>query len=137
MTKFAGYTSVNSADIVADASACVLVIVIVRSAVPPAPMELEEKLLAIVGRAGVTASISEAEQTPATVHEPETLVFDTVAGGVIETILLTCVCANTESAQKKDKNNTAKSTKKWNALSSCRNSGFERPSTFKGSKKPP
>ena len=76
---------------VADARACVLVMVIVRSAVPPALIVLREKLLETVGNEGDTESISAAEQIPATVQDADTLVLETLAGGVIEATLVTCV----------------------------------------------
>lgn len=78
---------------VADTSAWVFVRVIVSNAVPPALMDETEKAFEMVGRAGVTKSVSEAEQTPATVQEPEALVLVTVAGGVIVAILVTWVWA--------------------------------------------
>lgn len=74
---------------VADTNACVLVTVIVSKAVPPALMLLTEKLLETVGRDGDTTSVSEAEQTPATVHEAEALVLATLAGGAMDATLLT------------------------------------------------
>lgn len=88
-----GKTSLNCDDSVAVARACALVIVIVNSVVPPALMLLLAKLLAMVGLDGVTVSTSPAEHTPAPVHEADTLVLVTVAGGVIVATLLTCVCA--------------------------------------------
>lgn len=87
-TRPEGYTSVNKADSVADASACVLVIVMVSKAVPPALMELTEKVFEIVGLESDTESKSAAEHTPPT-QDPETLVFVTLAGGVIDATLLT------------------------------------------------
>jgi hypothetical protein len=92
LTKPVGYRSVNSADSVADTSACVFVIVIVSSAVPPALMLASEKLLETTGLEGETKSRSWAEQTPP-VQDPEGLVLLTLAGGVMETTLLTCVWA--------------------------------------------
>ncbi|MES2191951.1 MAG: hypothetical protein V4454_17655 [Pseudomonadota bacterium] len=57
-TRPVGYTSVNSAESVADTSAWVFVIVIVSSAVPPALMLASEKLLEITGLEGETKSRS-------------------------------------------------------------------------------
>ena len=92
LTRPAGYRSVNNADSVADTSACVFVIVMVNSAVPPALMLASEKLLEMTGLDGETKSRSWAEQTPA-VQDTEGLVLVTLAGGVMETTLLTWVCA--------------------------------------------
>lgn len=89
LTKFDGYWSINGAERVADASAWVLVIVIVSSAVPPALMVLTEKLLETVGLDDDTASVSEAEQIPAAEHEEDAFVLLTLEGGVIDTALLT------------------------------------------------
>ncbi len=88
-----GYASVNNADTVADTSAWVFVIVIVSSTVPPALIDANAKLLAIVGLEGETVSISDAEQTPATVQETDAFVLETLAGGAMDAILLTCVWA--------------------------------------------
>lgn len=93
LTRPAGYASVNSADTVADASAWVFVMVIVSRTVPAALIEGTAKLLAIVGLEGKTVSISEAEQIPATVQDADTFVLETLAGGAMEAILFTCVCA--------------------------------------------
>ena len=68
-------------------------IVIVNSTVPPALIEANAKLLAIVGLEGETVSMSEAEQTPATVQKVDVFVLETLAGGAIEATLLTCVWA--------------------------------------------
>jgi hypothetical protein len=92
LTRLGKYESVNNAESVADANACVFVIVIVSKAVPPAEMLLGEKLLAIVGLDKATASISAAEQTPAVI-EPHELVLLTLAGGVMEAVLVTNGCA--------------------------------------------
>ena len=93
LTNPTGYASVNKADTVAETSACVLVIVIVNSTVPPALILVSPKLLATVGLEGETVSISEAEQTPATVQEADALVLETLTGGAIDAMLLTCVWA--------------------------------------------
>ena len=91
LTRPGGYVSVNGADKVADTSACVLVIVIVRRVVPPAEMLDGENVLEINGLEGVTASISDAEQTP--LAQPVAVfVLVTLAGGEITAVLVTCVC---------------------------------------------
>ena len=87
-TSPGGYTSVKSAETVAETRACVFVIVIVSSAVPPALIVLTEKALAIVGLDGETVSVSAAEQIPAPVQEPVELVFVTLTGGEIEAVLV-------------------------------------------------
>ena len=92
LTKPAGYASVKIDESVAEAKTFVFVIVMVNNVVPPAFIEAEEKLFATVGRDGVTTSTSEAEHTPA-VHEPETLVLETLEGGAIVATLVTCCCA--------------------------------------------
>lgn len=74
---------------VADARACVFVIVIVRSAVPPALMVATEKALETTGLDGDTASVSLAKQVPP-VH-PAELVLVTLAGGVIDAVFVTWV----------------------------------------------
>ena len=89
LTRLVGYTSLNNNDKVADTRACVLVMVMVSSAVPAALIVLLEKLLETIGVEGDTVSISAAEQTPATVQEADTLVLETLAGGVIDATLLT------------------------------------------------
>ena len=94
LTSPDGNASVNKAESVADANAWVLVIVMVRSAVPPALIVLGEKAFATVGRARDTASTSAAEQTPL-VHDAETFVLLTLAGGLMKATLLTWVCAPT------------------------------------------
>lgn len=66
----------------------------VRRAVPPTLIVLTEKLFDTLGLDGVTESVSEAEQTPATVQEAETLVFDTLEGGVIDATFVTWVWAS-------------------------------------------
>ena len=68
-------------------------IVIVSNTVPLALILANAKLLAIVGLDGETVSISDAEQTPATVQEADTFVLETLAGGAMEAMLLTCVWA--------------------------------------------
>lgn len=89
-TRPDGYTSVNSAVSVAETNAWVFVMLIVRTALPPAGIDATEKLLEIVGEEGETVSVSVAEQTP----EPQAgLVLVTLAGGVMDATLLTCVCA--------------------------------------------
>ena len=89
LNRFAGYASVNNEDMDAETSACVLVIVIVNNAVPPALTDATEKFLEIVGLDCDTASTSAAEHTPATVHDADTLVLATLDGGVIEAVLTT------------------------------------------------
>lgn len=62
----------------------------VSKAVPPALMEVREKLFETVGREDVTLSMSEAVQVPK-VQEAEELVLVTLAGGEITAVLVTCV----------------------------------------------
>ena len=85
-TNPTGYTSVKSVEIVADTSACVFVIVIVSSAVPPALIELTENPFAIVGLDGETASLSNAEQ--AVLPGQDALLLLTLAGGVMEAVFV-------------------------------------------------
>ena len=80
--------SVKRADKVADTSAWVLEIVMVSRAVPPAFIELREKLFETVGREDVTASISAAVQVPAE-QDAEELVLVTLAGGEMTAVLVT------------------------------------------------
>lgn len=86
-----GYASVNVVNNVAETKACVLVIVIVKRVVPPAAMLDGEKVLEINGLEGVTASISDAEQTPL-VQPVAVFVLVTLAGGEITAVFVTCVC---------------------------------------------
>ena len=78
------------ADKVPDTKAWVLEIVMVSKAVPPALMEVREKLFETVGREDVTVSMSAAVQVPK-VQEAEELVLVTLAGGEITAVLVTCV----------------------------------------------
>lgn len=88
LTRPAGYASVNTPDNVADVSACVLVIVIVSRAVPPARIEPGLKALVMIGGEAVTASVSVAKQTPlAATHKG--LVLATLIGGVMVATLTT------------------------------------------------
>lgn len=57
------------------------VIVIVKSAVPPALMVLVEKLLETVGFDTKTESASKAEHIPAAVHDADGFVLLTLEGG--------------------------------------------------------
>lgn len=75
-------------DRVADTKACVLEIVIVSSAVPPALIELREKLLETVGREGETVSTSATVQVPV---GQSALVLLTLAGGEMTAVLVTWV----------------------------------------------
>lgn len=63
-------------------------IVIVSRAVPPALIELEEKLLETMGRAGETVSASATVQVPV---GQSTLVLLTLAGGEMTAVLVTWV----------------------------------------------
>ena len=76
------------ADKVADTSAWVLEIVMVSRAVPPAFIELREKLFETVGREGETVSISADVQVPAE-QDAEELVLVTLAGGEMTAVLVT------------------------------------------------
>ncbi|MDO9406218.1 MAG: hypothetical protein Q7T87_19485 [Polaromonas sp.] len=100
----------NKADTVADTSACVLVIVMLSSAVPPALIDGVENVLEMVGRDVVTVSVSPAEQTPATVQEPDVLVLVTLGGGVIVAILVTWVWARAIELIDRNRNAKAAST---------------------------
>jgi hypothetical protein len=88
----AGYASTKTDERVAEARACVLVIVMVNCAVPPARIEVGAKALLTNGRDDVTLSVSPAEQTPA-VQDVDGLLLVTLAGGVIVAILVTWVWA--------------------------------------------
>ena len=72
----------------ADTRAWVLEIVMVSRAVPPAFIELREKLFETVGREGETVSISAAVQVPAE-QDAEELVLITLAGGEMTAVLVT------------------------------------------------
>lgn len=76
----------------ADTNACVFEIVMVNKVVPPALMELSEKLFETVGREGETVSTSAAVQVPA-VQDTDEFVLVTLAGGEITAVLVTCVWA--------------------------------------------
>ena len=76
----------------ADTRACVLAMVIVSKAVPPAFIELREKLFETTGREGETVSTSAAVQVPA-VQAVDELVLVTLAGGEITAVLVTWVWA--------------------------------------------
>ena len=65
-------------------------IVIVNKVVPPALIELREKLLETVGLEGETVSISAAVQVPAT-QDGDELVLVTLTGGEITAVLVTWV----------------------------------------------
>lgn len=75
---------------VADASAWLLVMVIVSKAVPPALMVLSEKVFEMLGLDGETVSMSAAVQVPA-VQEGAEFVLVTLAGGEMTAVLVTCV----------------------------------------------
>ena len=72
----------------ADTRAWVLEIVMVSRVVPPALIELREKLFETVGSEGETVSISAAVQVPA-VQDTEELVLVTLAGGEMIAVLVT------------------------------------------------
>ena len=72
----------------ADTRAWVFEIVMVNRAVPPAFIELREKLFETVGREGETVSISAAVQVPAE-QDAEELVFVTPVGGEMTAVLVT------------------------------------------------
>ena len=76
------------ADKVADTRAWVFEIVMVSRAVPPAFIELREKLFETIGREGETVSISTAVQVPAE-QDAEELVFVTLVGGEMTAVLVT------------------------------------------------
>lgn len=104
----------NSVVNVAETSACVFDIEIVKSVVPPALMVLGEKLFEIVGLAGPTVSVS-ADVQVWFMHEGEELVLVTLSGGDITAVFVTWVWACTPNALKKHKNNKAPSaTTSWN-----------------------
>lgn len=72
----------------ADTRTWVLEIVMVSRAVPPAFIELREKLFDTVGSEGETVSISAAVQVPA-VQDGEEFVLVTLAGGEMTAVLVT------------------------------------------------
>ena len=78
--------SVKRADRVADTRAWVLEIVIVNKVVPPAFIELSEKLFETVGREGEIVSVSATVQVPDAQDE---LVLVTLDGGEIAAVLVT------------------------------------------------
>ena len=59
---------------------------------PLVPLLLEATLVTLRSALVLTASVSDAEQTPE-VTEPHELVLLTVAGGVMEAVLVTNGCA--------------------------------------------
>ena len=72
----------------ADTRAWVLEIVMVSRTVPPAFIELREKLFKTIGREDETVSISAAVQVPAE-QDAEELVFVTLVGGEMIAVLVT------------------------------------------------
>lgn len=109
--------------------------VIVSSTVPPAPIDAAEKLLATVGRDGVTASTSDAEHTPATVQEPDGLLLETLSGGAMLAILVTCCCAWVSETAKNDRNSSPEAIAKRITGLQILDSEIERHKAFKKSKK--
>ena len=65
---------------------------IVSKAVPPALIELREKLLETVGREGETVSLSATVQVPP-VAVQDAFVLVTLTGGEMTAVLVTWVCA--------------------------------------------
>lgn len=88
LTSPAGYRSVNSEVNVAETSACVLTMLIVSKAVPPAPIVVGEKLFEIVGLDGPTVSTSAEVQVWLTQVGDE-FVLVTLRGGEIAAVLVT------------------------------------------------
>ncbi len=109
--------------------------VMVSSAVPPTLIVLTEKVFETVGLEGETVSISDAEQTPATVQEAETFVLETLTGGVMDATLLTCVCASTADEKKRTRKDSIASTKDLEARPTVRNCDIDRQQALKKSKK--
>jgi protein required for attachment to host cells len=93
----------------------VLEIVIVSSAVPPALIELREKLFETVGGDVETVSISAAVQVPA-VHDGDELVLVTLDGGEITAVLVTWVWAETDEQTNKKQASTARLAKRQHWL---------------------
>ena len=94
LTSPRGYESVNTAVKLAVVSACWFVKVITSKDVPPALMAVGVNVLLTVGRLADTASTSLAEQTTgevAVMHPATELVLVTLAGGVIDAVLVICV----------------------------------------------
>lgn len=102
----------NRAVSVADTKACVLDTEIVSSAVPPALIVLNEKLLEMVGLDRPTVSVSTAEQVWLT-QDKEELVLVTLSGGDITAVLVTWLCAKTPVAVKTHKNERRANATKW------------------------
>lgn len=98
---------------VADTSACVLEILIVNNAVPPALMVLEEKLLEIVGLDSPTVSVSAAVQVWLT-HDSDEFVLVTLSGGEITAVFVTWLWASAIVVVKKSrKDKITKATMRW------------------------
>lgn len=79
---------------VADTNLWVFANVMTSSDVPPALIVLGEKVLDTCGTLSVTVSESETEQVPA-MHEVAVFVLVTLAGVVMDAVLVICVCAAT------------------------------------------
>ncbi len=109
--------------------------VIVSNTVPPALIDAAEKLLATVGREGVTASTSEAEHTPAPVQETDGLLFETLRGGAIVATLVTCCCAWVSGTAKNDKNSSTKAIAERITWLQILGDEIERQKALKESKK--
>ena len=108
LTKPDGYRSVNSDVSVAETSAWVLVMVIVNKAVPPALIELTEKLFAMVGLDWATVSMSAAVHVWFT-QDGDEFVFVTLEGGEITAVLVTWVWAWATVALKTNRKENATS----------------------------
>ena len=88
LTSPAGYRSVNNNVNVAETSACVLTILIVSNAVPPALIAVGEKLFEIVGLDRPTVSVSADVQVWLTQVEDE-FALVTLTGGEMAAVLVT------------------------------------------------
>lgn len=91
-TKPDGYMSVNTDVNVADTNLWLFVNVMTNNDVPPALIALGANVLDTCGTLNETASESDAVQVPAT-HEVAVLVLVTLAGVVMEAVLVICVWA--------------------------------------------
>jgi hypothetical protein len=100
---------------VAETSLWVLVKVITSNEVPPALMVVGLKVLETVGRLAVIVSLSGALQVPA-IQAVAVLVLVTVAGAVMDAVLVIWVCANASCGMVKEANSPISSDNMPKAL---------------------
>lgn len=116
---------------VADVSAWVLLMLIVKRVVPPALMLLTANDFEIVGLDEVIVSISAAVQVPAA-QEGDELVLVTLVGGEMTAVLVTCVCAC--AVDNKNRQASAASHARRQAHSMGRNKSIKERNALKNRK---